>query len=146
MKRLLSIYLSTTILFQAVVFSSGLFGCVLAEQAKICECNHGSRVQKHANQEDVRFSKGARIASVETHDSKELPDCHSAQAGETHTCACKKSENKVSKLSAFYSALFNPATFWIVEPVSDLLEIIVFKDLNTGILSSLSLLKPPQFS
>ncbi|AOP34578.1 hypothetical protein A0128_12385 [Leptospira tipperaryensis] len=146
MKLLLSFYLSITILFQAVVFSSGLFGCVLAEQAKICECNHGSRVQKHSNKEDDRFSKVVRSKSETSHVSKKLPDCHSAKSGETHACACKKSENKASQLSAFHSVLFNPATFWIVEPVSDLLEIIVFKDLNTGIHSSFSLLKPPQFS
>ncbi|TGM57044.1 LIC_11090 family protein [Leptospira adleri] len=146
MKRLLSVYLSITILFQAVVFSSGLFGCVLAEQAKICECNHGSRVQKHANTEDDRFSKVVRSSSTTPHDSKKLPDCHSAQSGETHTCACKKSENKMSQLSAFYSVLFNTETFWIVEPVSDLLEIRIFKDLNTGINSSFPLIKPPQFS
>lgn len=146
MKRLLSVYLSIAILFQAVVFSSGLFGCVLAEQARICECNHGSRTQKHSDKEDDRFSKVVRSSSETSHDSKKLPDCHSAQSGETHTCACKKSENKMSQLSAFFSVLFNTKTLWIAEPVSDLLEIITFKDLNTGIHSSFPLIKPPQFS
>ncbi|MBM9501343.1 hypothetical protein JWG44_13885 [Leptospira sp. 201903071] len=146
MKRLLSVYLSTTILFQAVVFSSGLFGCVLSEQAKICECNHGSRAQKHKNQEDDRFTKTVRSESETFHSSQKLPDCHSAKSGETHTCACKKSENKVSQLSAFYSILFSAVIFRPIEPVSGLLEIIVFKDLNTGIHSSSFLLRPPQFS
>ncbi|MBM9578853.1 hypothetical protein JWG45_17040 [Leptospira sp. 201903070] len=146
MKRLLSIYLSTAILFQTIVFSSGLFGCVLAEQAKICECNHGSRAQKHKDREDDRFAKTVRSDSKESHSSKKLPDCHSAKSGETHTCACKKSENKVAQLSVFYSTLFSPGAILIAGPVSEFLEIIIFKEWNTGIQSSFSLLRPPRFS
>ncbi len=57
MKYSLSILLSASVLFQTIVFSSGLFGCILVEKAKICECNHGSKLQKHSNEEDKNFSK-----------------------------------------------------------------------------------------
>ncbi|EMF42629.1 hypothetical protein LEP1GSC067_3895 [Leptospira interrogans serovar Lora str. TE 1992] len=57
MKFSVSIFLSVSILFQTLVFSSGLFGCFLSEQYKLCECNHSSKIQKHTNKEDVLFSQ-----------------------------------------------------------------------------------------
>ncbi|TGM00598.1 hypothetical protein EHQ76_11735 [Leptospira barantonii] len=145
MKFFLSSFLSVSILFQALVFSSGLFGCVLAEKAKICECNHGSKKQKHSNEEDKRFSKKSR-SGEEVYSSNALPNCHSAKSGETHACACKKTENKVSKLSAFYSALFSPVQLSDLNHETNVIHIISLEYSDSGIHSFFSLLKPPRFS
>ncbi|EQA53919.1 LIC_11090 family protein [Leptospira kmetyi] len=145
MKSFLSFFLSVSILFQALVFSSGLFGCVLAEKAKICECNHGSKKQKHADEEDKRFSRKSR-SGKESRVAKTFPSCHSAKSGETHACSCKKTENKLSQLSAFYSALFSPVQLSDLNHKTDVLHIITLEYFNLGIHSSFSLLKPPRFS
>lgn len=145
MKSFFSIFLSVSILFQALVFSSGLFGCILAEKAKICECNHGSKKQKHSDDEDKRFSKKARSGG-ETDVSAALPNCHSAKSGETHACSCKKTENKLSQLSAFYSALFSPVQFSGLKHKTEVSHIINLEYSDLGIHSPFSLLKPPRFS
>ncbi|RHX80308.1 LIC_11090 family protein [Leptospira yasudae] len=145
MKSFLSIFVSVSILFQAVVFSSGLFGCVLAEKAKLCECNHGSKAQKHANREDKRFSNKLRSEGKSTVAQK-LPDCHSAASGEIHSCSCKKTENKLSQLSAFYSALSSPENASDLNHKPGLIQIITLEYSNSGIHSDFSLLKPPRIS
>ncbi|XDD49113.1 hypothetical protein AB3N59_11825 [Leptospira sp. WS92.C1] len=145
MKSFFSFYLSVSILFQAILFSSGLFGCILSEKAKICECNHGSKIQKHANKEDSRFSKKAH-SNLALSSPQKLPNCHSAKSGEQHACSCKKAENKLSQLSAFYSHLFSSDRHRIPNPISSLIQIVTFQDFNSGIDFSFSLLKPPQIS
>ncbi|KPA27653.1 Uncharacterized protein AMR48_1924 [Leptospira interrogans] len=105
MKFSVSIFLSVSILFQTLVFSSGLFGCFLSEQYKLCECNHSSKIQKHTNKEDVLFSQKIRSFNRST-TSKKLPDCHSAQSGEAHSCSCKKSENKLLSWARFIPLFF----------------------------------------
>ncbi|UPY77131.1 hypothetical protein FH581_014460 [Leptospira weilii] len=145
MKFSLSILLSASILFQAIVFSSGLFGCILAEKAKICECNHGSKIQKHSNAEDKNFSKKV-LSENRTVVSKKLPNCHSAKSGEIHVCSCKKTENKLSQLSAFYSIFFSQKQEAGIEHNPNLIQIIILEYSNSGILSFLSPFKPPRFS
>ncbi|EMJ94530.1 LIC_11090 family protein [Leptospira alstonii] len=145
MKFYLSLLLSASILFQAVVFSSGLFGCILAEKAKICECNHGSRIQKHSNEEDKRFSKKVR-SDRPSLSSDKLPNCHSAKSGEIHSCSCKKAENKLSQLGAFYSALFSPKQNSDIEHVLHFIQMITLEYSNSEILSFSSPFKPPRFS
>ncbi|EMN90301.1 hypothetical protein M9Y82_07910 [Leptospira weilii] len=145
MKFSLSILLSASILFQAIVFSSGLFGCILAEKAKICECNHRSKIQKHSNAEDKNFSKKV-LSENRTVVSKKLPNCHSAKSGEIHVCSCKKTENKLSQLSAFYSILFSQKQETGIEHNPNLIQIIILEYSNSGILSFLSPFKPPRFS
>lgn len=145
MKFSLSILLSTSILFQAIVFSSGLFGCILVEKAKICECNHGSKMQKHSNEEDKNFSKKV-LSENRSVVSKTLPNCHSAKSGEVHVCSCKKTENKLSQLSAFYSILFSQKQGSDIEHHFDFIQIIILEYSNSGILSFFYPLKPPRFS
>ncbi|EQA62930.1 LIC_11090 family protein [Leptospira alexanderi] len=145
MKFSLSILLSASILFQTIVFSSGLFGCILAEKAKICECNHRSKMQKHSNEEDKSFSKKV-LSGNRSVVSKKLPNCHSAKSGEVHVCSCKKTENKLSQLSAFYSTLFSPKQGANIEHNPDFIQIIILEYSNSGILSFFSPLKPPRFS
>ncbi|EMY76665.1 putative lipoprotein [Leptospira weilii serovar Ranarum str. ICFT] len=145
MKFSLSILLSASILFQALVFSSGLFGCILAEKAKICECNHGGKIQKHSNEEDKRFSKKVR-SDRRSLVSDKLPNCHSAKSGEIHSCSCKKAENKLSQLSAFYSALFSPKQNFDIDHNLDFIQMITLEYSNSGILSFSVPLKPPRFS
>ncbi|UOG47861.1 LIC_11090 family protein [Leptospira noguchii] len=143
MKFSISIFLSVSVLFQSLVFSSGLFGCILSEKAKICECNHGSKIQKHTNKEDVFFSKKIRSFNRST-TSKTFPNCHSAQSGEAHSCACKKSENKLSQLSAFYSTFFSQKQTSHIRHDIDLIQIITLEYSNSGILSVFLILRPPR--
>ncbi|EKO76529.1 MULTISPECIES: LIC_11090 family protein [Leptospira] len=145
MKYSLSILLSASVLFQTIVFSSGLFGCILVEKAKICECNHGSKLQKHSNKEDKNFSKKVRSENRAVV-SKKLPNCHSAKSGEVHACSCKKTENKLSQLSAFYSTLFSQKQTADIEHNPTIIQIIILEYSNSGILSFFSPLKPPRFS
>ncbi|EMN02347.1 LIC_11090 family protein [Leptospira noguchii] len=143
MKFSISTFLSISVLFQSLVFSSGLFGCILSEKAKICECNHGSKIQKHTNKEDVLFSKKIRSFNRST-TSKKLPDCHSAQSGEAHSCACKKAENKLSQLGAFYSTFFFQKQTSHIHQDIDLIQIITLEYSNSGILSVFLILRPPR--
>ncbi|TGK31536.1 hypothetical protein EHQ12_02210 [Leptospira gomenensis] len=145
MKSFLSLFLSVSVLFQGIVFSSGLFGCVLSEKAKICECNHGSRLQKHSNGEDARYFDKTLAGATSTQ-TGQLPDCHSAKKGETHTCACKKAENKLSQLRAFYSAWSSPLPVSYPEPISEIHCILSLEYSNTGILLSRIPFEPPRFS
>ncbi|WP_061223372.1 LIC_11090 family protein [Leptospira weilii] len=145
MKFSLSILLSASILFQAIVFSSGLFGCILAEKTKICECNHTSRIQKHSNEEDKNFSKKV-LSENRAVVSKKLPNCHSAKSGEVHVCSCKKTENKLSQLSAFYSILFSQKQEADIKHNPYFIQIIILEYSNSGILSFLFPFKPPRFS
>ncbi|EKN89481.1 putative lipoprotein [Leptospira interrogans str. 2003000735] len=145
MKFSVSIFLSVSILFQTLVFSSGLFGCFLSEQYKLCECNHGSKIQKHINKEDVLFAKKIRSFNRST-TSKKLPDCHSAQSGETHSCSCKKSENKLSQLGAFYSTFFSQKQASYIRHDLDIIQIITLEYSNFGISSFSFLFRPPRIS
>ncbi|EKO15834.1 MULTISPECIES: LIC_11090 family protein [Leptospira] len=145
MKFYVSIFLSVSVLFQTLVFSSGLFGCILSEKAKICECNHGSKIQKHINKEDVLFAKKIRSFNRST-TSKKLPDCHSAQSGEAHSCSCKKAENKLSQLGAFYSAFFSQKQTSYIRHDLDFIQIITLEYSNSGISSFSFLFRPPRIS
>ncbi|EKR54004.1 LIC_11090 family protein [Leptospira interrogans] len=145
MKFSVSIFLSVSILFQTLVFSSGLFGCFLSEQYKLCECNHSSKIQKHTNKEDVLFSQKIRSLNRST-TSKTFPNCHSAQSGEAHSCSCKKSENKLSQLGVFYSTFFSQKQTSYIRHDLDIIQIITLEYSNSGIFSFSFLLKPPRIS
>ncbi|MDV6236475.1 hypothetical protein CH379_012635 [Leptospira ellisii] len=145
MKSFLSLFLSVSVLFQGIVFSSGLFGCILSEKARICECNHGSRIQKHSDEEDSRYFDKV-LAGQSSATTGKLPDCHSAKKGETHACACKKAENKLSQLRAFYSAWSSPLSVAYPAPISEIDYILILEYSDTGIQFSPFLLKPPRFS
>ncbi|EPG74619.1 hypothetical protein LEP1GSC058_1701 [Leptospira fainei serovar Hurstbridge str. BUT 6] len=87
-------------LFHSLVFGSGFFGGILADEIKLCECNHGSKKETHATDEDLSFkTKLATEDSSRSHTddtNHHLPDCQSADAGEVHKCSCSKAKDKVA--------------------------------------------------
>lgn len=146
--KAISLILAHCFLFQSLVFGSGWFCGLLAGEIKLCECNHGSQKEKHADSEDSRFE--TKLASDEgehSHSKPSLPDCHSAKSGETHKCSCKKAKDKAAALSGtictqfYYSTIIND-----LEPESVTSELVAWIPDSFGIQISFGLERPPQFS
>ncbi|TGJ99641.1 hypothetical protein EHO59_17535 [Leptospira semungkisensis] len=143
--------LTNCLIFQSLVFGSGWFSGLLAGEIKLCECNHASRTEKHASEEDSKFK--SKLASADDHKdhdhhSKSLPDCHSAKSGETHKCACKKAKDKFALFTGticaqFYSSYEKGSSLLPIALHSDLLSWIP-RDLGIELTSDLE--KPPRFS
>lgn len=109
----LALFLCTQFLF----LGSGLLGYCLESNSKICQCNHGSKKEKHGNAEDQLFSEDRESSTslVSSHDhgnsSEETlkPSCHDAKSGEAHLCSCKKQKKDALNLRTHHQAMDRPS-------------------------------------
>ncbi len=144
----MSFILAGCFLFQSLVFGSGWFCGILAGEIKLCECNHSSQKEKHADSEDSQFeTKLADSNDHQSHKSGSLPDCHSAKSGETHKCACKKAKDKAAFLSGTICTQF----FFSLKSQDfypNLIQSPLFNPILqiNGVDITMDLERPPQFS
>lgn len=116
----LAIFLCTQFLF----LGSGLLGYCLESNSKICQCNHGSKKEKHGNAEDQLFSEDRETSvtlshSHESENTSEValkPSCHDAKSGEAHLCSCKKQKKDALSLRTHHQTMDRPSlTFGLVK-------------------------------
>ncbi|PNV73357.1 LIC_11090 family protein [Leptospira inadai] len=136
-------------LFHSLVFGSGWFGGILADEIKLCECNHGSRKETHATAEDLSFkTKLAAVDSFPLHTdtvNHPLPDCQSADSGEAHKCSCAKAKDKVSFLTGtLVTQIFTLDTFRFFPNLEES-NIISLQTRTSGIDLSNDIERPPRF-
>ncbi|TGL84859.1 hypothetical protein EHQ68_18610 [Leptospira congkakensis] len=133
----LALFLCTQFLF----LGSGLLGYCVESASKICQCNHGSKKEKHGNAEDKLFSDD-RVTSISLTHSHEhqkgseetlKPSCHDAKSGEAHLCSCKKQKKDALTLRSHHQTMDKPSltfgletpsvfSYTINEPASTLLD------------------------
>ncbi len=95
MLKFLSALLIPAIISASMYYDAGFSNLENTYLAGICECNHGSKFEKHVsknNPDDFILSKDN--VNSDTHLNK-LPDCHTAKS-EKHLCMCKKSSKAKS--------------------------------------------------
>lgn len=133
---------------QFLFLGSGLLGYCLESQAKICTCNHGSKQEKHQNAEDKLFARD--LSPTHTEDEQETrektlkPNCHSAKAGESHLCSCKKSKKEALSLRNHHQTLSMGEVMVWVRPEPIILFSFTFPFLESGAEFPLRLLRPPR--
>ncbi|MCE9501788.1 MAG: hypothetical protein K8R21_15000 [Leptospira sp.] len=144
-------FLSIAIFVQSALFGSGLFACMLNEQAMYCSCNHSSKKEIHPshrqNREDNEFRNKNRSGIKVTAGELNLPDCHKAKSGEVHLCACKKSKKSFEtifpQVTAFYTLGSATESIFGVILYSDIFNV---RFLMSGSLHDPGLIKPPKIS
>ncbi len=140
-----SLVLLVTVLIQIAFLQSGLLGTCLEKITAICQCNHGSRKEVHANPEDSRFKAKKGISAKQSNVSATvLPNCHSAKNGETHACSCSKKKERFSELkiqSQIWNTLFDLVS---ISSKQDLLYSLNEPSLPLRIGQGLSLDRPPK--
>lgn len=144
----LALFLCTQFLF----LGSGLLGYCVESASKICQCNHGSKKEKHGNAEDNLFSEDRESSTslVSSHDhgnsSKETlkPSCHDAKSGEAHLCSCKKQKKDALNLRTHHQTMDRPSLTIILVPSSDIIYTMTESPstLEDGRIPSL--LRPPR--
>ncbi|MCW7491209.1 hypothetical protein ND861_00940 [Leptospira sp. 2 VSF19] len=85
--------------------------------SKICQCNHGSKKEKHGNTEDQLFSEDREetivVTSSHDHQNKSeesiKPSCHDAKSGEAHLCSCKKQKKDAVSLRTHHQTMDRPS-------------------------------------
>lgn len=108
----LALFLCTQFLF----LGSGLLGYCVESASKICQCNHGSKKEKHGNAEDQLFSEDrgttVTLASSQNHQNPEeetmKPSCHDSKSGEAHLCSCKKQKKDALSLRTHHQTMDRP--------------------------------------
>ncbi|WCL49204.1 LIC_11090 family protein [Leptospira sp. GIMC2001] len=163
--------LSLCLLFQCLVFSSGLFGFILSEGAKICQCNHSSKKEKHVSAEDEIFASKPVIGDkainrqtissnksmtaphsvqksqkLNVLESDSLPSCHDSKAGEAHLCNCKKSEKTAQMLLSHRQTFFIHRLSEFFNPKIDSIYTYSFFLISKMDGYALSIFKPPRIS
>lgn len=121
----LALFLCTQFLF----LGSGLLGYCVESASKICQCNHGSKKEKHGNSEDQLFSEDREtsVAVTSSHEhensSEETlkPSCHDAKSGEAHLCSCKKQKKDAVSLRMHHQTMDRPNLTFILVPSSDII-------------------------
>ncbi|TGK81546.1 hypothetical protein EHQ24_09560 [Leptospira noumeaensis] len=144
----LALFLCTQFLF----LGSGLLGYCVESASKICQCNHGSKKEKHGNVEDKLFSedKANSLSLVSSHDHGTSPEetlkpsCHDAKSGETHLCSCKKQKKDALNLRTHHQTMDRPS---LTFPLVSLTDIIYRMTESPSTLEDgkiPSLLRPPR--
>ncbi len=148
--RSLSAFLLPILFAQTIFLGSGLLGVCAEDASKICSCNHGSKLEKHANAEDKLFKKQKKmgtllLATKEDHESAEL-NCHTAAHGEVHICSCKKKKSSLARLSIYHQVWHPSAHTHVFIPH-------LFEETSTPKFTDMTrdgwdllLIKPPKFS
>nr|WP_208861365.1 hypothetical protein [Leptospira brenneri] len=144
----LALFLCTQFLF----LGSGLLGFCVESASKICQCNHGSKKEKHGNAEDQLFSedKESSVSLTSSHDHRNQseetlkPSCHDAKSGEVHLCSCKKQKKDALSLRSHHQTMDKPnLTFGLVTPV--LFSYTIYESTSTLLDGQVpSLLRPPR--
>ncbi len=93
MLKFLSALLIPAIISASMYYDAGFSNLENSYLAKICECNHGSKFEKHSSKKDDFILSKNKVNSDSHLDN--LPDCHSAKS-EKHLCVCKKSSKAKS--------------------------------------------------
>lgn len=144
----LALFLCTQFLF----LGSGLLGYCVESASKICQCNHGSKKEKHGNAEDKLFSEDQKTSNslVSTHDHQSSsdtavkPSCHDAKSGEAHLCSCKKQKKDAQSLRTHHQTMDRPnLAFGIVTP--SIISYTVYEPASTLLSGRVPyLLRPPR--
>lgn len=144
----LALFLCTQFLF----LGSGLLGYCVESASKICQCNHGSKKEKHGNTEDQLFSedKETSVAVTSSHDHQSSthetlkPSCHDAKAGEAHLCSCKKQKKDAVSLRMHHQTMDRPSLTNILVPSSDIIYTMTESPSTLLDGKILTLLRPPR--
>jgi len=146
-QRSFSAFLLIILFCQTIFLGSGLLGICAEDASKICTCNHGSKKEKHAHPDDQKFKipkKTKLISKSSNNETEILPNCHSAESGEKHICACKKKKSSLARLSIYHQV-------WKSEVPNSLVQIVLNKEnislkVNAHIQNGwgLLLIKPPK--
>ncbi len=148
----LSAFLLLILLSQSLFLGSGLLGVCLENQSKICKCNHGSRKEVHSShKDDSLFSaKQKRIptksASNSSYEEEISANCHTAKAGEQHTCSCKKKKDSLARLSIYHQVWISCFYSHLSLDISDWEKVSPFAAGSLADGWNGKLIKPPRFS